>query len=123
MFKLNKRGRAKCAKAATGVTGGPVRGYAMGFAHFRWTTSAIVLIAVFGVIFTIGLLAGVILFPGFFLAIAFWQQVRPRRGVAVTDTDLAVMSTSWLTDNDRPRADRSRMVVDTTIRDRSADRG
>lgn len=101
MFKLRSRARKSHIKAATKLIGEPVRGYGVGFSHFRMTTAAWVMIGIFGAVFVVGLLLGVILFPSVILGLAFFYQVRPRRAVAVTDKELVVMSQSFWTS--RPR--------------------
>jgi hypothetical protein len=69
--------------------------FAFGRAHARMTNGAWVMIAIFGTAFVIVLVAlKTILVPGVLLVWILYNMIRPRRGVAVTSSGVAVTELS-----------------------------
>jgi hypothetical protein len=77
--------------------GSTVRGYAVGRGHARLTSTAIVLTSVFAAAFLIfAVVFHVVLIPGILLVAVLVNEVRPMRGVALTEHGLALVSrSSW----------------------------
>jgi hypothetical protein len=101
-FGPSERTRRKVTDAAAALLepGTHIRAVGFGRANARWTTTSIVLLAVFASVFLVALALGVLLFPGAVLLIVFSQKTWPPRVVVVADQGVATMDRGLL--NGRP---------------------
>ncbi len=103
MWVSEKRRSAMAARAAELLPAGvQVRGYLIGRGHVRLTSRARVVGGAFVVAALVALYFGVLLVPGGVLLLFLLYEVRPPRGVAMTDRGVGAMShTFW---SSRPKA-------------------
>jgi hypothetical protein len=96
---LSEKDRAKRAtKAAKHLPPGTaVRTLVQGSGHFRMTTTAMVVLGVFGAAFLYFLTRGIILIPGLLLIAVVWGECRPGRDLVATGQGLAILHRSKLT--------------------------
>jgi hypothetical protein len=94
--ELSKAKRNKAMARAVTVLppGTQVRGFVVGRAQARWSTSAISILAGCGALVIIGLLMGVVLYPGFVVILFFSHVYRPPRGIAIADQGVASFTRS-----------------------------
>ena len=103
-FEPSARTRRKNVKSASKLLapGTTIRELVFGRGTFRWSTGAIVTLAVYGALFVVALALGVLLFPGFIVIIVFLHHARPPRAVVVADEGVALLARSVWTG--RPNA-------------------
>jgi hypothetical protein len=95
---VTQRNRSKGAAAAQALlpSNSHVGAYVFGRGHARMTTGAAIATGVFAVAFIVGLMLGVVFFPGALLVWFVINEVRPPRGLAVTDDGVVLMArTFW----------------------------
>ena len=93
MTRQQRRGQEAVQKLLG--PGDEVMAFAFGRAHARMTTGAWSLIAIFGTAFVIVLVTfKTILIPGALLIWILYGMVRPRRGIAITDSGIVVTTLS-----------------------------
>ena len=94
---LGDKAREKQAKSALALLppGTTIRAYAVGRGHARMTVGAGVVGGLFVVAFVVGLLFGVVLIPGAALLIYVFYEMRPPRGIAVSDQGTALLGRSF----------------------------
>ncbi len=94
---VSERNRSKGATAAQALlpTGSHLDAYVLGRAHARMTTGAAVATAAFAAVFIVGLMLGVVFIPGVLLVWFVINEIRPPRGLAVTDDGVVLMARSF----------------------------
>ena len=96
---LSEKDRAKrAAKAVKQLPAGTaIRTLVQGSGHFRMTSTAMVVLGVFGAAFLYFLTRGIILIPGLLLIAIVWGECRPARDLVATGQGLAILHRSKLT--------------------------
>ena len=95
-MSLSTRARQKGTVRATALLppGTRVRAYAVGRAHARMTTRAVVVGGLFVLAFLVALALGYLIIPGVLLVLVLVHEIRPPRAVVVTDQGIGIVARS-----------------------------